>query len=497
MSKEKPTLLSVYSFAGRATRAEFWLVSIATTLLGAGLMLYPLMRGMTFVRASPGDDWTSAVLLIAISLLPILAVTARRLHDFGYSGGWAALVFVLPATAAATTDLALSFGYSVHATSQAARLTFGLFALAGLGVLGFTPGIPTSGPANRPGRKSSLLKLLVVPASAAFVGLFVLRLGPVEATYQRIFGSPVSGLLVMEVDATQLNQEWLDTTALSLTFNLRDSKVIAFAKVEPDGSIQIRSSRDAQVSPDLVARELARMYPAVEFGQSEVKSTSDGVLVRLSDLAKSRHLQRAMDHATFTIRHRLANLGVWAPRIERIGDKRLIVEVPGVDDLTRVKATIAARGKLEVYPVKRQLTEKSRYVLPANEAFLKMPTSDTYILVKKDAIFSSSDVIQAEAARHFHTGEPVVVFTLNLPGSLRLSRFTSNNVGQSIAIVVDGTLLSAPKIQTPILAGRGSIAELTTEAATILATQLRSGPLPASFSIVEERVAGRAANGAK
>jgi protein-export membrane protein SecD len=100
-------------------------------------------------------------------------------------------------------------------------------------------------------------------------------------------------------------------------------------------------------------------------------------------------------------------------------------------------------------------------------------------------------LVDAQPAFDSQTNEPIVSFRFNQQGALRFGKLTQENVGRPFAIVLDNEVVSAPRINEPILGGSGQISgQFTTQEANDLAIVLRSGALPAKLTIVEERTVG-------
>jgi protein-export membrane protein SecD len=101
------------------------------------------------------------------------------------------------------------------------------------------------------------------------------------------------------------------------------------------------------------------------------------------------------------------------------------------------------------------------------------------------------DLVSAEPGFDQRTSEPVVNFRFNVRGAQAFAAATTANVGKPFAIVLDNRVISAPRIISPITQGQGQISgRFTVESANRLAILLRSGALPASFTLVEERTVG-------
>ncbi len=101
------------------------------------------------------------------------------------------------------------------------------------------------------------------------------------------------------------------------------------------------------------------------------------------------------------------------------------------------------------------------------------------------------DLTDAQPGFDSRTQEPIVNFRFNIRGGQRFGEVTSENVGKLFAIILDGKVISAPRILGPITGGSGQISgRFTVEQANNLAIFLRAGALPAKLTIVEERTVG-------
>jgi preprotein translocase subunit SecD len=111
--------------------------------------------------------------------------------------------------------------------------------------------------------------------------------------------------------------------------------------------------------------------------------------------------------------------------------------------------------------------------------------------VERRVIAEGGDLTDAQPAFDSQTRQPIVNFRFNIRGAQRFGQATTENLGRSLAIVLDNRVISAPTIQSPITGGSGQISgSFTVEQVNNLAVLLRSGALPAKLTIVEERTVG-------
>jgi protein-export membrane protein SecD len=212
---------------------------------------------------------------------------------------------------------------------------------------------------------------------------------------------------------------------------------------------------------------------------------SDGVFqLEISDFGLRQKKIQYIDQAIPVLGQRIDPVGTLEANITRSGADRVILQVPGVEDPTRLEELAGKIAKLEFRFVANPGAD------PASVEQLKDEQGRT-LSVERDVIVEGGDLSSADGGIDTQTGEPIVNFGFNVAGAQAFGRATSEGVGRLFAIVLDGVVISAPRINTPITGGRGFIqGSFTPESAKDLATLLRSGSLPAKFTVVERRVVG-------
>ena len=182
------------------------------------------------------------------------------------------------------------------------------------------------------------------------------------------------------------------------------------------------------------------------------------------------------------VRRRIDDVGTKEPTILQRGDKRILVELPGLKDPDRIKKLLGKTAKLNF----RLVSENSEFgvdeLISENGESLK---------ISKRIIMSGENLIDAQPSIQNQQNEPTVSFTLDRLGAQKFGRATTDNVGRRLAIVLDDQIISAPNINEPITSGNGMISgNFTFQEATDLALLLRSGALPTPLNVVEERTVG-------
>ena len=190
----------------------------------------------------------------------------------------------------------------------------------------------------------------------------------------------------------------------------------------------------------------------------------------------------ALKQSIEIVRRRIDDVGTKEPTILQRGEKRILVELPGLKDPERIKALLGKTAQLNF-----------RLVSDNNEFGVDKLISENgeKLDVSKRIIMSGENLIDAQPSIQNQSNEPTVSFTLDRLGAQKFGRATTDNVGKRLAIVLDGEIVSAPNINEPITSGNGMISgNFTFQEATDLALLLRSGALPTPLLVVEERTVG-------
>lgn len=204
-------------------------------------------------------------------------------------------------------------------------------------------------------------------------------------------------------------------------------------------------------------------------------------------------VENAMETATEVVRRRIDELGTKEPTIVRQGASRIVVQVPGLQDPQALKDLLGKTAKLEfkLVDLNADPTKLEQGIAPVGSQILPMAQGGGKIAVKRSAIITGDQLINAQQGNHTQTNQPDVIITFDSQGGRKFARVTQENVGKPFAIILDGQVLSAPNINEPILGGTASITgSFTVKSANELAIALRSGKLPVALKVVEERTVG-------
>jgi len=191
----------------------------------------------------------------------------------------------------------------------------------------------------------------------------------------------------------------------------------------------------------------------------------------------------ALKQSIEIVRRRIDDVGTKEPTILQRGDKRILVELPGIKDPERIKNLIGKTAKLNFRLVSNTVSDFGFDKL--------LSETGEELTISKRIIMSGENLIDAQPRLDNQSNTPVVTFKLDRLGAQKFGKSTTNNVGRRIAIVLDNKVISAPSIREPITGGNGHISgNFTFQEATDLALLLRSGALPTPLDIVEERTVG-------
>jgi len=227
-------------------------------------------------------------------------------------------------------------------------------------------------------------------------------------------------------------------------------------------------------------------------------------IVKPTEQAYRERLTNAVGAAVEVIRRRIDSLGNVEANIVRQGADRVLVQVPGFEDTKALKRLIGQTASLSFHEVHPTISAEEALAtrVPYGYVIIREDEANRGSqLIKENEVVSGEDLVDAQPGFDQRTNEPIISFRFNQAGARKFGRFTQSHVGQPFAIVLDNgkdesgkrdiRVLSAPVIREPILGGSGQISgSFTVQTANELAVKIRSGALPTSLTIVEERTVG-------
>ena len=307
--------------------------------------------------------------------------------------------------------------------------------------------------------------------------------------------------LVLEVDTDKALESTIERLSQDMR-NLIQKENIRFAGISIIKGTKISCRFHDQESLDKFKDVLDKHFKDMRV----VKESTDenGIYNFVLDMPdkESDHIKKmAVDQALETIRNRIDQFGVSEPDIRRQGNKRILIQLPGIKDAKRAKALIGKTALLEFklldetgdikaalkgnIPPGRELLYEHKKNSETNRV-IKTP-----YLIKKRTLLTGAYLTDAVVQIDSQFNEPYVSIKFDKKGARIFERITEDNIKKRLAIVLDKKVYSAPVIQDKISGGEARITgNFTAETARDLAIVLRAGALPAPVKILEERTVG-------
>ncbi|MBT2130704.1 protein translocase subunit SecD [Aliiroseovarius lamellibrachiae] len=223
----------------------------------------------------------------------------------------------------------------------------------------------------------------------------------------------------------------------------------------------------------------------------EVAAGREGeFVVTLSEAERIATDDRTIMQTLEIIRRRVDEVGTREPTIQRQGQDRILIQVPGIGSATELKDIIGKTAKLTFHPVKSRTTNGETEPGARNVLYPSLDDEGVYYVLEQSPVVTGEELTDAQPAFD-QNGQPAVSFRFNVSGSRKFCEYTGENVGSPFAIVLDAEVISAPRINEQICGGSGIITgNFSIEESTNLAVLLRAGALPAELTYVEERTIG-------
>ena len=214
--------------------------------------------------------------------------------------------------------------------------------------------------------------------------------------------------------------------------------------------------------------------------------------IKLNDEYKKIIQDSAIKQSLEIVRKRIDESGTKEPLIQRSGKKRILLQLPGVKDPERIKDLLGKTAKLTFHIVDDENTSALNNNLAPFGKIIVLDIYDENIkyLLNKRAVVGGENLVDAKGSFDQTEGH-AVSFRFDTEGAQKFGKVTTNNIGKRMAVVLDGVVITAPRISSAITGGSGIITgNFNAQEASDLAVLLRAGALPAPLEIVEERSVG-------
>jgi preprotein translocase subunit SecD len=280
----------------------------------------------------------------------------------------------------------------------------------------------------------------------------------------------------------------------------------------------------------VVLRDEAQRTKAIEAIRAvdpslAVSGQGDTIQLAYSEQDLFRRKTEVIDQSIEILRRRVDETGTIEPTIVRQGDDRILLQVPGIKDTTDLKRKINQTAKLTFHLVNEDVAAAgpgapvppTTHMVPTREGMQELRRSNPKawdeiqaanprmtpeqicrryqpqcLPVLKRVIVGGEDLDDAKSTfEQQQGGRPIISFTFNAAGGRAFCAATRANIGKRLAIQLDNEIISAPVVQSAICGGSGIITgTFTTQQTQEQALLLRSGALPATLTIIEERTVG-------
>ena len=256
----------------------------------------------------------------------------------------------------------------------------------------------------------------------------------------------------------------VEKEAKSVEFDLKDSSKVGKAR-------SVLSSIDPDFKVNIVGTHVT-MTPTEE--------------------ALKERKTNAVNRCIESVRKRVDDTGTREPNIQKQGEDRILLQMPGLQDPSRVKEMLGRTGKMTFHLVDetaKQISDKKGAIAPIGSMYVESDEGG-YIAVKKQSLVGGETLVSANLGRDKYNNA-AVEFSFNKIGARKFAEATKANIGKRFAILLDNKVISAPVIESAITGGHGIISgNFTAETAQDLAVLLKAGALPAPLNVIEEKTVG-------
>ena len=233
-----------------------------------------------------------------------------------------------------------------------------------------------------------------------------------------------------------------------------------------------------------------------------MRDAGEGKLqVEMTDLYQRQVKEQTVQEAIRTLERRVNALGVAEPVIAATGSRgdQILVQLPGVTDVEQAKRVIKTTAQLSLRLVETSAATQETLLqgvggkVPDNMEMVSgpgdTPGQPAYYLLRKEALITGRDLKSARVGVD-ENNRPQINFALNATAADKFSRETGRNIGRQLAILLDGTVYSAPVIQSKLGADNRITGRFTTQEADELSKILKAGALPATLKYLQELTVG-------
>jgi preprotein translocase subunit SecD len=289
--------------------------------------------------------------------------------------------------------------------------------------------------------------------------------------------------LLLQIDSDFYLKEQLSNIKEEIKKQFREEQIRSIPVIE-NGKIIARFSDE---------NDLKKAKKTIKKISKEVSIDEEGSSLELffSDQQLTQIHQNLIAQSIEIVRRRVDETGTKEPIIQAQGQDRILLQVPGIDNPEEIKNILGKTAKMTFHFVVDEALGNPDLVDGLSRLGVeKMMDNQGRIYLIKSPVILSGDLL-TDANPTYHEGQPAVGFRFNDLGTKKFAEITKDNIGRVFAIVLDGKVITAPRINSAITQGSGVISgSFTVKEARDVALLLRAGALPAPLTVIEERTVG-------
>jgi preprotein translocase subunit SecD len=309
---------------------------------------------------------------------------------------------------------------------------------------------------------------------------------------------------LLEVDTEETIHNMLLNKGQAIRDNLSDENILHRYNVTDDGLvIRLTNPEDRERAIEVISDLVVQVGASItDVGTDDIiiEGGSGAVInISLSEAAVIARKTQSVQQSIEVLRRRLDETGTRELTIQQNGEDRILLQIPGLESTEEIKFALSQTAAMNFHLTNLSVTpddlirdrmppRTTRY--PSIEKDPQTGEPLFYYAIRDEVMVAGEDLSNATYSTD-ENNQPAVSITFNTRGAKDFADATRANVGKPFAIVLDGEVISAPRINTAILGGSAIITgSFTVQEANDLALLLRAGALPAPLDIEEERTVG-------
>ena len=308
--------------------------------------------------------------------------------------------------------------------------------------------------------------------------------------------------MLLEVELSSVIEQALDNEVDAIRGELRDKRIRAeFVRAEDEAVVgRLRDAGDMDTVMAIL-RDLSKPVDPTSLSQDKTTQVGQigekGFRVTITEANIDDITKRTIAQSIEVLRKRIDPTGTTEMTLAREGDDRILLQIPGAKNIDEIKERINKTANLSFHMVRKESNNEAAMRLAAEKGTVA-PGAAYYpqqgggaLIVEKRSKITGECLKSASEGLHPEGNYPIVNFNFNIKCARLFGDLTAKNIGQRFAVVLDGEIITAPRINGAIPSGSGFIeGSFTIESARELSLLLNAGALPAKLIIVEERTVG-------